>query len=83
MPFRQAHHLVGGLVRDSLQRHVPLSELVEAHPALGQEALPLLEPGAALSARTTPGAAGPRPVEEQLKRFGRQLSYDTTRVSDG
>ena len=33
MPFRQAHSVVGGLVRDSLERHVPLAELVEAHPA--------------------------------------------------
>ena len=29
----------GGLVRDSLDRHVPLAELVEAHPALGPEAV--------------------------------------------
>ncbi|MGH9061451.1 MAG: argininosuccinate lyase, partial [Acidimicrobiales bacterium] len=30
MPFRQAHTVVGGLVRDALQRRVPLAELVEA-----------------------------------------------------
>ena len=36
MPFRQAHAVVGGLVRDSIERHVPLAELVEAHPALGE-----------------------------------------------
>ncbi len=35
MPFRQAHGVVGALVRDALERHVPLEELVEAHPALG------------------------------------------------
>ena len=40
MPFRQAHAVVGGLVRDSLERHVPLAELVEAHPALGTDAVP-------------------------------------------
>ena len=35
MPFRQAHAVVGGLVRDAVERHVPLAELVESHPALG------------------------------------------------
>ena len=55
MPFRQAHAVVGGLVRDSIERHVPLAELVEAHPALGAEAVPLLEPGVAVTRRTTPG----------------------------
>ena len=38
MPFRQAHALVGGLVRESLERHVPLVELVAAHPELGEAA---------------------------------------------
>ncbi|MGH9111878.1 MAG: argininosuccinate lyase, partial [Acidimicrobiales bacterium] len=44
-PFRDAHALVGALVRDSLERHVPLAELVEAHPDLGAEGAALLEPG--------------------------------------
>ena len=66
MPFRQAHALVGGLVRESLERHVPLVELVEAHPALGESAASLLEPGVAVTRRTSPGGAGPGPVAEQL-----------------
>jgi argininosuccinate lyase len=76
MPFRQAHEVVGGLVRDSLERHVPLAELVEAHPALGLEAVALLEPGVAVMRRTTPGGAGPGPVAEQLKRFAHHLDAD-------
>ncbi|HEV7886224.1 MAG TPA: argininosuccinate lyase, partial [Acidimicrobiales bacterium] len=39
VPFREAHSIVGALVRDSIERHVPLSELVEAHPSLGADAL--------------------------------------------
>ena len=31
-PFRDAHAIVGGLVRDSIERHVPLAELVAAAP---------------------------------------------------
>jgi argininosuccinate lyase len=76
MPFRDAHHLVGELVRASLERHVPLTELVEAHPELGTEALPLLEPGAAVARRTTAGGAGPKPVADQLHRFRERLRVD-------
>ena len=67
MPFRQAHSVVGGLVHDSLERHVPLAELVEAHPALGSEAVALLEPGVAVTRRTTPGSAGPEAVAVQTR----------------
>jgi len=69
MPFREAHALVGALVRDSLERHVPLAELVEAHHALGADALALLDPGVSVTRRTTPGGAGPNPVDDQLRRF--------------
>jgi len=79
-PFRDAHSVVGGLVRDSFERHVPLSELVAAHPALGEAALGLLEPGAAVARRTTPGGAGPAPVAEQLARHRAQLILDEERL---
>jgi argininosuccinate lyase len=81
MPFRQAHEVVGALVRDSLERHVPLAELVEAHPALGQEAAALLEPGVAVVRRTTPGGSGPGPVAEQLKRFAHHLEADAEQLA--
>jgi argininosuccinate lyase len=82
MPFREAHQAVAGLVRDSLDRRVPLAELVEAHPALGAEALVLLEPGVAVTRRTTPGGAGPGPVADQLKRYAHQLAVDGARLAD-
>lgn len=80
MPFRQAHSVVGALVRDSAERGVPLAELVQAHPALGAEALALLEPGVAVTRRTTPGGAGPGPVAEQMKRFSHRLDVDHQRL---
>ena len=76
MPFREAHAVVGGLVRDSVERHVPLAELVVAHPALGEEALFLLEPGVAVTRRTTPGGAGPGAVAAQMERFRNRLDLD-------
>jgi argininosuccinate lyase len=80
MPFRQAHQVVGGLVRDSIERHVPLVELVEAHPALGAGAVSLLEPGVAVTRRTTPGSAGPSAVAIQLERFVHRLESDRSRT---
>jgi argininosuccinate lyase len=82
MAFRQAHEVVASLVRDSLHRHVPLAELVDAHPALGTEALSLLDPGRAVSRRTTPGGAGPQAVADQVKRFIHQLAVDRARLAD-
>jgi len=79
-PFRDAHAIVGALVRDSLERHLPLSELVAAHPALGDEAVALLEPGVAVTRRTTPGGAGPGPVATQLERFRAKLAADEARI---
>jgi argininosuccinate lyase len=80
MPFRQAHAVVGSLVRDSAERGVPMAELVQAHPALGADALSLLEPGVAVTRRTTPGGAGPLPVAEQLARFAHRLEVDHERL---
>jgi argininosuccinate lyase len=82
-PFREAHTIVGALVRDSVERHVPLAELVEAHPDLGSDALSVLEPGAAVARRTTPGGAGIGPVPDQLKRFRQHLARDEGRLSHG
>jgi argininosuccinate lyase len=79
MPFRQAHGLVGAVVRDSLQRRVPLPELVAAHPSLGAEAVHLLEAGVSVTRRTTPGGAGPGPVTEQLRSFAAVLRSDAER----
>jgi argininosuccinate lyase len=81
MPFREAHAVVGGLVRAALERHVPLSELVAAHPALGDEALELLEPGVAVTRRTTRGGAGPGPVAEQLRDFEALLARTADRLA--
>ena len=61
-PFREAHAIVGALVRQSVERGVPLDELVSNDPRLGPDYLVFLEPGSAVRRRTTPGGAGPEPV---------------------
>jgi argininosuccinate lyase len=82
VPFRDAHAIVGTLVRESLHAGVPLAHLVESHAALGPDALHLLEPGASVRRRTTRGGAGPAAVAEQLDRFRHLLAADRARVSD-
>ncbi|MDZ4826575.1 MAG: argininosuccinate lyase [Actinomycetota bacterium] len=74
-PFREAHTVVGGLVRQSIERGVPLDELMVNDPRLGPEAVPLLEPGSAVRRRTTRGGAGPGPVAEQFDRAKDRLEH--------
>ena len=81
VPFRTAHGIVATLVRESLDRHVPMAELVEASPHLGSEAVWLLDPGAPVNRRTTQGGAGPEPVAEQLRRFRSRLEIDEARLA--
>ena len=66
MPFREAHAVVGALVRRSLSEGVSLADLVRAEPRLGPDAVVLFEPGASVANRTTPGGAGHAPVAAQL-----------------
>ena len=73
MPFRDAHTKVGGLVRDSVARGVPLDELVLTDPELGPDALVLLEPGQAVRRRRTAGGTGPEAVAVQLAAARRRL----------
>jgi argininosuccinate lyase len=82
MPFRDAHGLVGTLVRESIERGVPLAELVEAHPDFGEEALEVLDAAAALRRRTTPGGTGPDAVAVQHERFRKRLAADAARLAE-
>ena len=66
MPFREAHARVGALVRGSVDRGVGIDELVMTDPELGPDALGLLEPGASVGRRRTPGGAGAASVAAQL-----------------
>jgi argininosuccinate lyase len=81
VPFREAHGIVGSLVRESVERKVPIGELLEAHPAFGEEALALLEPGMALRRRRTPGGSGPDAVALQMERFAERIESEAARLA--
>ena len=80
MPFRDAHAIVGALVRESLETDASLADLVEQHADLGAEARHLLHDGVAVGRRTTPGGAGPGPFAPQLVQFIAKLETDWARV---
>jgi argininosuccinate lyase len=68
-PFRDAHAVVGALVRRTLAGEGALRDLVAADLALGPDAAALVAPGVSVQRRITPGGAGPVPVAVQLERF--------------
>ena len=69
VPFRDAHAIVGAVVRESLFTQQPLEDIVRAHPKLGTEAANLLAPGMAVKMRTTPGGAGLAPSAIQREQY--------------
>jgi YbgC/YbaW family acyl-CoA thioester hydrolase len=60
-PFRDAHAIVGGLVRESLDGGPPLAELVAAHPDLGPRGRRAARTGRRGVPPHHPGRGRPRP----------------------
>ena len=81
-PFREAHAIVGALVRESIDDGADLVALVEQHDALGPDAAALLAAGVAVARRTTPGGAGPLAIGPQFERFAARLESDHERIAD-
>ncbi len=73
-PFREAHAIVGALVRRSLAGEGSLSDLVSADARLGPEAAFLVEPGVSVTRRTTRGGGAPSVVVDELDRFRERLN---------
>jgi len=74
VPFREAHAIVGALVRRALAGEGALAALVAADPALGPEAAALVAPGVAVTRRISPGAAGPAALPAQRARLDAELA---------
>jgi argininosuccinate lyase len=73
VPFREAHHIVGRLVRHCLQegkllKDLSSGELTAFHALLGSDdALSRLSPGEAVKAKTCRGGTAPEAVRKQLQ----------------
>ncbi|WP_018110704.1 argininosuccinate lyase [Thermus igniterrae] len=81
LPFREAHHVVGRLVRRLLEEGRPLKdltleELKAHHPLFGEEALPLLRLETAIHRRRSFGGTAPEAVRERLREAKREVGLD-------
>ena len=71
VPFREAHRVVGAVVREAAARGQALTDLALAdlqahHPAFDEQALGRLDLEASLKRRNLDGGTGPAAVERQL-----------------
>jgi argininosuccinate lyase len=76
-PFREAHAVVGALVRRHLAGEGTLRELVDAE--LGDDAAALVAPGIGVQRRTSAGGAGPAALGAQIDRFREVLAHEQRR----
>ena len=73
LPFREAHHLTGTLVRECLERgvgleEVSLEELRQLSPVFDDGFSAALDPHASLARKALAGGSAPERVREQLAR---------------
>jgi argininosuccinate lyase len=81
LPFREAHGVVGALVRESLAGPATLAELVAQSDAFDPAAVAgLFDPGAAVARRQSPGGAGLVPVATQLDSLDAGIESDQQRL---
>jgi len=78
VPFREAHHLVGELVRRCLERGIgldalPLEEVRRLSPAFDEDYVAALDPRASLARKALAGGSAPERVREQLGRAAAAL----------
>jgi argininosuccinate lyase len=81
MPFREAHSVVGTLVRAHLAGDGTLRDLVVADPQLGPDAAALVGPGVGVRMRTSRGAAGPEALPVQLQSYRAMLEIERPLLS--
>ena len=79
VPFREAHRVVGRLVRAALEHGRALTDLhlddLRAHSAdFGEDALDLLNVRHSLARRNIEGGTGPQAVAEQMEKARRALA---------
>jgi len=84
-PFREAHRIVGELVRQVLDsggglRSLELADLQRLCPDFGEGVLTLLEPGRSLELRNIAGGTGPEAVRHQLDQARALLREHTDPV---
>jgi len=78
VPFREAHHAVGAVVRLAEKNNVALNQLPNeevraVHPALGDDWSEVFDLRRGLAKRRGTGMPGPAQVAKQFKRWAKLL----------
>ncbi len=79
VPFREAHHLVGRIVRECLEQGIglerlTLEQLQRHHPRFEADALEVIDPERAVRARTLLGGTAPESVAKQIEQAKQWLA---------
>jgi len=82
MPFREAHHVVGALVREADQTGEPLRARAAKHPAFAGVDLSKFGPEAAAEAKTSAGGTAPARVREAVREARARLDAVAKRAGD-
>lgn len=74
VPFREAHEIVGALVRDTIAAgktldEIQFEEFARRSPAFQSDVMELLDPENSLKARTVEGGPAPGVVRDRIKRL--------------
>ena len=79
VPFREAHHVVGAVVKLAETQQTPLDQLATAdvrkiHPKLGDDWAVVFDLQRAAERRQGTGMPGPKQVQRQLRRWQKRLA---------
>ena len=79
VPFRQAHEIIGKVVREAERegktiREMPLEQLRKFSPVFGEDLAAALTLEAALGRRSVPGGTAPGAVRAALEEFKERVA---------
>lgn len=83
--FREAHGVVGSLIRSSESsgvelNHMPFTTFAAAHPSFDHDVFDWLSPDASVARRDVPGGTGPTAVDDQISAARSALGSATRRL---
>jgi argininosuccinate lyase len=83
LPFRDAHHVTGAIVRIASERglpleRVPLADMQAVHPGITEEVFGVLTVARSVASRTSLGGTAPKNVRAQAKRWAARLAKEKT-----
>ena len=81
MPFREAHSLIGGLVKASIEDKKDFNKVVLENENFGPEIEDFFKPEMAIKRRITPGSTGLDAVEVQKEQIKKRLEIQIAMMS--